>query len=68
MALISFAEYAEKHGKHPDTIRQMALRGGFTTAHKIWRNWVIEEDEPYPEDKRVKSGEYRDWRKKDESG
>lgn len=66
MALISFAEYAQKHGKHPDTIRQMALRGGFTTARKIGRNWVIEEDEPYP-DKRVKSGEYKNWRKPKDS-
>lgn len=63
MALISLAEYAKKHGKIPDTIRQMALRGKFQTAHKIGRNWVIDEDEPYI-DRRVKSGEYVDWRKK----
>lgn len=47
MSLISLAEYAAKHGKDPATVRQKALRGGFCTARKIGRNWVIEEDEPY---------------------
>lgn len=57
MALISLAEYAEKHGKIPDTIRQLALRGKFQTARKIGRNWVIDEDEPYT-DNRIRSGRY----------
>lgn len=65
MALISLPEYAEKHGKSPDSVRQKALRGGFTSAHKIGRNWVIDEDEPYL-DNREKSGEYKNWRKKNE--
>jgi len=47
MALISLSEYAAKHGKDPATARQKALRGGFQTARKIGRDWVIEEDEPY---------------------
>jgi hypothetical protein len=47
MALISLVEYAAKHGKDPATVRQKALRGGFQTARKIGRDWVIEEDEPY---------------------
>lgn len=63
MALISLIEYGERHSKNRATVRQKAKAGGFTTAHKIGRNWVIEEDEPYPDDKRVKSGEYKDWRK-----
>lgn len=62
MALISLAEYAEKHEKVPATIRQMALRGKFQTARKIGRNWVIDENEPYI-DRRIKSGEYIGWRK-----
>lgn len=45
--LISLAEYANRHGKHPDNIRQKALRGGFVTARKIGRNWVIDSDEPF---------------------
>lgn len=63
MALISLIEYGERHGKNRATVRQKAKAGGFTTARKIGRNWAIDEDEPYPDDKRVKSGEYKDWRK-----
>ncbi len=62
MTLISLAEYAEKHGRHPGTVRQMAIRGGFETARKIGRNWVIEDNEPYP-DNRIKTGDYIGWRK-----
>lgn len=47
--LISLVEYAKRHGRNPATVRQMALRGGFKTARKIGRNWVIEDSEPYPD-------------------
>lgn len=47
--LISLAEYAEINGRDPATVRQMALRGGFQTARKIGRNWVIEDFEKYPD-------------------
>lgn len=47
--LISLVEYAKIHGRDPATVRQMALRGGFQTARKIGRNWVIEDSEPYPD-------------------
>lgn len=49
MALISLAEYAKLHGRDGATVRQMALRGGFSTACKIGRNWVIDSNEPYPD-------------------
>lgn len=62
MGLISLIEYAERHGKSRTTVQQKAKRGGFKTAQKIGRNWVIDEDEPY-EDNRVTSGEYINWRK-----
>lgn len=60
--LISLAEYADKHGKAPVSARALAQRGGFQTAKKIGRNWVIDDAEPWP-DRRVKSGNYKDWRK-----
>ena len=44
---ISLVEYAQRNGKEASTVRQKALRGGFKTARKIGRNWVIDEDEPY---------------------
>jgi hypothetical protein len=52
--LISLGEYAEQHGKAPISVQQKARRGGFKTAQKIGRNWVIDSDEPY-EDNRKKN-------------
>lgn len=46
---ISLAEYARRHGRQPATARQMAHRGGFKTAKKVGRDWLIDEDEPYPD-------------------
>ena len=45
--LISLVEYAKLHGVTPDTARQRANRGVFKTARKIGRNWVIDKNEPY---------------------
>lgn len=63
MGLISLVEYAERHGKSRTTVQQKAKRGGFKTAQKIGRNWVIDENEPY-EDHRVKTGNFKNWRNK----
>lgn len=56
--LMTITQYAEKHGKNPDNVRQKVLRGGFKTAQKLGHVWVIDSDEPYS-DARVKSGKYR---------
>lgn len=60
--LISLVEYAEQNKKSEASARRMALRGGFETAKKIGRNWVIDDAEIWP-DRRVKSGQYKNWRK-----
>lgn len=60
--LITLAEYAARHGRSPATLRQRIARGTLK-AEKIGRDWLIDEDTPL-EDTRVKTGEYRDWRKK----
>ena len=65
--LISLAEYAEKHGKCQESAQKMAQRGGFQTARKIGRNWVIDSEEPWP-DRRVKTGEYIGWYEKYRKG
>lgn len=59
--LISLSEYAQKHGKAVISVRKMAERGGFQTARKIGRNWVIEETEKYPDarKKRTPHGGYK---------
>ena len=63
MALITLKEFAERNGRSADSARQKANRGGFRTAQKIGRDWLIDEDEHYS-DNREKSGEYKNWRKK----
>ena len=60
--MISISEYAAKHGKSQIAARKMAERGGFKTAQKIARNWIIDENEPYP-DARIKTGKYIGQRK-----
>ncbi len=52
--LISLAEYAKLHGVTPDTVRQRANRGVFKTARKIGRNWVIDKNEPYIDNRKKK--------------
>ena len=44
--LISLTEYAAMHDREESTIRKKCLRGGFKTARKIGRNWVIDSEEP----------------------
>lgn len=61
--LISLIEYAERHGKEASGARRLAIAGELKTARKIGRNWVIDSDEPWPEDRRVKSGKYINSRK-----
>lgn len=63
MALITLKEYAKRHDKNPVVVRQKALRGGFATAQKIGRDWLIDEHEPY-EDHRIRSGKYIGARQK----
>ena len=57
MAMITLKEYAERLGKNPVIVRQKALRGGFITARKFGRDWVIDEEEEYA-DNRIRSGKY----------
>ncbi|MBQ8708185.1 MAG: hypothetical protein IJ523_08865 [Succinivibrionaceae bacterium] len=61
--LVPLVEYAKTHGKAQVTVRQMAARGGFKTAQKIGKNWVIDSDEPYPEDRKISSGKYINYRR-----
>lgn len=63
--LISLGEYAQKNGRSPGTARQMAGRGGFRTAQKIGRNWLIDSEEVWP-DRRVTSGKYKKSKEKDD--
>ena len=64
--LIPLKEYAAQIGKAVPTVQQKCQRGTLPGAVKIGRDWLIPADAPYP-DNRVKSGEYRDWRKQKET-
>lgn len=60
--IILLTEYAVKQGKDPRNARRKASNGEFSTAYKKGKCWVIDDVEPWPEDRRVKSGEYGNWR------
>lgn len=49
---IPLKQYAEMHGRSPATARQMAGRGGYQTARKLGRDWIIDPAEPYPDGRR----------------
>ena len=63
MALISVSEYAIKYNKDPGNIRRM-LACGRLAGQKIGKQWAVDENTPYPEDLRIKTGEYKNWRKR----
>lgn len=61
MAMITLKEYAERLGKNPVVVYQKARYGTLKTAKKMGRDWFIDENEPYT-DQRVKSGKYIDFK------
>jgi len=60
--LLSVTEYCKLHGLDGGNVRRH-IAAGRIPARKIGSQWVISEDTPPPEDKRVKSGKYINWRK-----
>lgn len=60
--LLSVSEYAAIVGKDGGNIRRL-ISAGRIPAVKIGNQWCIKAGTPYPEDKRIKSGAYRGWRK-----
>ena len=61
--MLTVQQYAAKHSKAQITIRKKCQRGTLPGAVKIGRDWLIPEDAQYT-DKRIKSGQYVNWRKK----
>lgn len=45
--LIPIRVYAERNGVDVSTVRHKCLKGGYKTAQKLGRDWLIDEDEPY---------------------
>lgn len=61
--LLSVSEYARLTSKDPGNIRRYCLSGRIP-AIKVGNQWCIDSDTPYPKDKRVSAGSYKDWRKR----
>lgn len=57
------SEFAKLTGKDPSRIRRL-LAYGKIRGEKLGKQWIIPKDVVYPKDERVKSGRYRNWRKK----
>lgn len=56
--MIPLSEYAKQHGRDMSTARHKALKGGFNTARKIGRIWMIDDSEPWVDNRvRVKDDE-----------
>lgn len=61
---LSVTEFAALHGKDPGNVRRL-IQEGRIPAQKVGRQWVIPAQAQPPADRRVKSGRYRNWRRKD---
>lgn len=60
---ITVSEYAKIHSKDAGNVRRMLIQGRIHGA-KLGRQWAIKKDTPYPEDRRIVSGDYKNYRQK----
>lgn len=60
-------QLAEEWGVNPRTIQTMCSDGRIRGAVKFGRDWAVPADAERPTDKRVVSGEYKNWRKKQQT-
>lgn len=56
-------EFAAHVGKDPGNIRRMLINGTLK-GEKLGKQWMIPKDTEYPDDRRYKSGNYKNWRKR----
>lgn len=63
--LITIKEYAQRNGIDHVKVRHRCERGNYKTARRFGRDWVIDSEDVFI-DNRVKTGKYKDWRKKQE--
>jgi len=61
---LSVTQYAEKYSLDVGNVRKLIAKERIP-AIKIGNQWAIPADTPRPDDKRVKTGKYKDWRKKE---
>ena len=63
---LTINEVAEKWGITPRRVRVLCKAGRIKGASQLGREWAIPADAERPVDKRITTGEYKNWRKKDE--
>lgn len=63
---ISIKDVAEMWGLTPRSVRNMCATGKIQGAEKVGRDWLVPADTVRPVDKRVTSGDYKNWRNKKE--
>ena len=61
---LSLTEYAKLHGLSRPWVWRL-IQSERIPAVRIGATWAIHKDTPKPEDNRVKSGKYKNWRKKE---
>ena len=61
---MTIKQAAEKWDVTPRRIQKLCTDGRIEGAMKFGRDWAIPADAAKPEDKRVSTGDYRNWRKK----
>lgn len=59
---VSIKQVAEKWKVNPRTVRNMCANGRIEGAVKFGRDWMIPIDAKRPVDRRVTSGDYKNWR------
>ena len=57
------SQFAQVSGKDPGNIRRLLINGELA-GEKVGNQWLIPRNAAYPADRRVKSGEYRNWRQR----
>lgn len=59
----SVKEIATEWSLTPRRVRNMCANNQIPGAAKLGREWAIPNDAKRPKDKRIITGEYKDWRK-----
>ena len=65
MDYLSVTQFCDLHGLDRGNVNRY-IHQGRIPAIKIGNQWAIPADAQPPEDKRLKSGKYKNWRKKEE--
>lgn len=60
---VTINEMSERWGLKPRTVQIMCAEGKIKGATKFGRSWAIPSDTERPQDGRVISGKYKNWRK-----